>query len=114
MATDIANIIIPEQFSKYVLAETAEKSAFIQSGIIRQDGALNALITAGGQTITMPTWSDLSGDANVSGKDNSTTATAQTFSINKEISAILRRNGAWEATDLVASLAGSDPIKFSS
>lgn len=109
--TQISNVIVPEQFAKYVLAETAEKSALVQSGIIKQDESLNALIAGGGKTITLPTWKDLAGDANVSGDDPTATVTTDAMNTNKEVATVLRRNGAWEASDLVASLAGSDPIK---
>ena len=59
--TKIADVIVPEIFTPYVIEKTAEKSRILTSGIAVANPRLNELVTGGGTTIQMPYWKDLSG-----------------------------------------------------
>ena len=57
--TQVADVIVPTEFEKYVIARTAELSTFGQSGIIEHSAAFDELASMGGRTVEMPFWKDL-------------------------------------------------------
>lgn len=107
--TKIADVIVPELFTQYVIEKTAEKSRILQSGIAIANPRLNELVTAGGLTINMPFWQDLQGDDEVLSDQNP--LTPGKIGANKDVAALLMRGKAWGANDLAGALAGDDPMR---
>lgn len=107
--TKIADVIVPELFTQYVIEKTAEKSRILQSGIAIANPKLNELVTAGGLTINMPFWQDLQGDDEVLSDQNP--LTPGKIGANKDVAALLMRGKAWGANDLAGALAGDDPMR---
>lgn len=106
--TKIADVIVPEIFTPYVIEKTAEKSRILQSGIAVANPKLNELVTAGGLTINMPFWQDLQGDDEV--LSDSTPLTPGKIGADKDIACLLLRGKAWGANELAGALAGDDPM----
>lgn len=106
--TKIADVIVPELFTQYVIEKTAEKSRILQSGIAVNNPKLNELVTAGGLTINMPFWQDLQGDDEV--LSDSTALTPGNITAKKDIACLLLRGKAWGANELAGALAGDDPM----
>lgn len=107
--TKIANVVVPELFTPYVIRRTAELSRLVQSGIITANAELNNLITGGGKTLTMPKWNDLTGASEV--LSETTPLTPDHISASAEVATVLYRGKAWGATELSGCLAGDDPMK---
>ena len=63
--TKLADVVVPEIFTQYVLDETTEKNELINSGAIENNPQLNQLVNGGGTTLTMPKWNDLTGESQV-------------------------------------------------
>jgi hypothetical protein len=112
----VADVVVPSIFTKYVQQKTEEKSRLIQSGALARDAAIDALLAGGGLTFNVPSWKDLTNDAeNVStdtaydydGGDNSAPKYVGT---SQEVAVRLSRNQSWSSSDLAAALAGSDPM----
>lgn len=108
-ATKITDVIVPDVFNPYVVQRTAELSALVQAGIISQDAELDALATAGGSTINMPFWGDLTGADEVLSDSGSLTAGAITGGKDKAV--LLMRGRAWGVNDLAKALSGDDPMR---
>lgn len=106
--TKIADVIVPEIFTQYVIEKTAEKSRILQSGIAIANPKLNELVTAGGLTINMPFWNDLAGDDEV--LSDSRALTPDKIGADKDVATLLMRGKAWGANDLAGALAGDDPM----
>ena len=106
--TKIADVIVPEIFTQYVIEKTAEKSRILQSGIAIANPKLNELVTAGGLTINMPFWNDLAGDDEV--LSDNTALTPDKIGADKDVATLLMRGKAWGANDLAGALAGDDPM----
>lgn len=106
--TKIADVIVPEIFTPYVIEKTAEKSRLLTSGIAVASEKLNQLITGGGVTIQMPFWKDLQGDDEVLSDQRA--LTPGKINSGKDIAALLLRGKAWGANDLAGALAGDDPM----
>jgi hypothetical protein len=107
MATLRSDIIIPEVFTPYVIEATTARDAFLASGVVQPMAELNA--TEGGDFINVPFWkANLSGDFEV--LTDSTSLTPGKIQADKQIGVILHRGRAFEARDLAALAAGSDPM----
>lgn len=106
--TKIADVIVPELFTPYVIEKTAEKSRILQSGIAIANPKLNELVTAGGLTMNMPFWQDLQGDDEVLSDQKA--LTPGKIGADKDVACLLMRGKAWGANDLAGALAGDDPM----
>lgn len=106
--TKIADVIVPEIFTPYVIEKTAEKSRLLTSGMAVMSEKLNQLITGGGITLQMPFWKDLQGEDEVLSDQRA--LTPGKIGTGKDIAALLLRGKAWGANDLAGALAGSDPM----
>ena len=107
MATLRSDVIIPEVFTPYVIEQTTARDAFLASGVVQPMAELNA--TEGGDFVNVPFWkANLSGDFEV--LTDSTSLTPGKIQADKQISVVLHRGRAFEARDLAALAAGSDPM----
>ena len=108
-ATRIADVIVPEVFDNYVIERTAELSALIQSGIVANDAAFDALASSGGRLINMPFWQDLTGADEVLSDQNP--LQVNNISAGQDIAVLLMRGKAWGVNDLARALSGDDPMR---
>lgn len=110
-ATTLANAIVPEVFNPYVINRTSELSAFWSSGIIGDVpgvdlGDVNS--QKGGKQVQMPFWQDLTGDDQI--LSTGTNLTVANIAASKDVAVLNARALVYGAKDLVAPLAGSDPM----
>lgn len=105
--TRVADIIVPDVFTPYVIQETVEKSALFQSGIVQTDPRVS--VPDGGDTVQMPFFNDLEGDAEPIQSDSALTPAK--IGTGKDIARVLQYGKAWSAEDLAAELAGADPME---
>lgn len=108
-ATRIADVIVPEVFNNYVIERTAELSALIQSGIVVNDAAFDALASSGGRLINMPFWQDLTGADEVLSDQNP--LQVNNIDAGQDIAVLLMRGKAWGVNDLARALSGDDPMR---
>jgi hypothetical protein len=107
MATLRSDVIIPEVFTPYVIEQTTLRDAFLASGVVQPMAELNA--TEGGDFVNVPFWkANLTGDFEV--LTDSTSLSPSKITADKQVGVILHRGRAWEARDLAALAAGSDPM----
>jgi hypothetical protein len=107
MATLRSDVIIPEVFTPYVIEQTTLRDAFLASGVVQPMAELNA--TEGGDFVNVPFWkANLSGDFEV--LTDSTSLTPGKIQAGRQTGVILHRGRAFEARDLAALAAGSDPM----
>jgi hypothetical protein len=107
MATLRSDIIVPEVFTPYVIEQTTQRDAFLASGVVQPLAELNA--TEGGDFISIPFYkANLSGDFEV--LTDSSSLTPGKITADKQVGVMLHRGRAFEARDLAALAAGSDPM----
>jgi len=107
--TQIADIIIPTEFERYVIERTAEISAFWESGIVGTDPVFDAAAAKGGKVVELPFWQDLAGDDEILSDTNALTPGKITAS--QDTARIHNRAKAWSSTLLAELLAGDDPME---
>jgi len=108
-ATKISNIIVPTVFNPYVVQETNRLDAFVQSGIIQNDVALDKLALSGGTIINMPFFNDLSGDSE--GLSDAVSLTVNPITTGQDAARLHMRGKAWGVNDLAEALSGADPMQ---
>ena len=107
MATLRSDIIVPEVFTLYVIEQTTQRDAFLASGVVQPMAELNA--TEGGDFVNVPFFkANLSGDFEV--LSDSSSLTPGKITADRQTGVILHRGRAFEARDLAALAAGSDPM----
>lgn len=111
--TALSNLIVPQVFAPYMLEQSLVKNALIQSGVITRNPLLDEKLAGGGTTFNLPSFRplDASGTAaNVPTDDNTVLATPEAIIGRAQIAVRLARNKVWGATDIVRTIAGSDPM----
>ena len=87
------------------------KSAIFQSGAIAQDANLAAKLAGGGTTFQVPFWNDLADtEANLATDAPGDVASPLNVTATKMRAIRQYRTQGWSDADLVAELAGSDPM----
>lgn len=107
-STKIADVIIPEVFSPYVLEQTTKLNKLIRSGIVVADPKLDELASKGGNSINMPFWQPIGGGSQVLSDKNPLTVNKITTEKDKAV--LHLRGNAWGANELASALAGDDAM----
>lgn len=107
--TEVADIIVPEQFTAYTQQLTEQKSRIIQSGVATPDPFLDNFLAGGGLTVNAPSFKDLDDDADLVSSDTGSASSPNKIGTSQEIAVRLSRNNSWASADLAAALAGADP-----
>lgn len=109
--TSISDVIVPSVFAPYVQQLTEEKSALVQSGALARDAQIDAFLAGGGKTFDLSSWQDLGNTSdNVDSATPTNVATPNNVASSQEVAARLNRNNSWGSSDLLATIAGSDPM----
>lgn len=107
----LSDVVIPEFYYNYVVADTAEKTELVQSGVIERSSQLDDALAGGSHLFNLPFWNDLKNEEeNISSDDPAVNSVPKKITANKEVQVRLARNQSWSAMDLSGQLAGSDPI----
>jgi hypothetical protein len=105
----ISDVVVPENFTTYVVDESTKRSAFLISGAATNNALLESKASMGGTTIQVPFWNDLGDDeANISNDDVNSNATPLKVTANKQVARISQLNNGWYTSDLASELAGSN------
>lgn len=109
--TRLGDVIVPEEFTNYVVQNTMEASALVQSGIVQRNGEIEAQLTAGADSFNVPFWNDLGDDeANIANDDPDVTATPRKITSEKQIVRKAFLHNSWSAMNLASELSGDDAM----
>ena len=109
MTTKLADIIIPEIFTPYVVNKSVEQSVLLNSGLMTRDNELDGLVSAPSKKVTAPFWNDLSGEAeDITENDDLTPK-----KITTDTEEMVKRGKAnmWGAGALTALMSGDNPMQ---
>lgn len=109
--TQIADVIVPEIFTPYVIQETKEKSELFQSGIVQAVPTIDGNLNKGNRTVNMPYWKDLNGDDETPSDADGWALTPEKIAAGQDVATQLFREKAWSADDLAAYMSGDDPMR---
>jgi hypothetical protein len=109
----LSNVIIPAVYMSYSAVDSPELTAFFESGAAVRNAVLDNAFKAGGTTVHMPFWKDLDAtiEPNYSTDDPSDVATPEDIVADEMLARVANMNHGFSAADLVAELAGSNPMQ---
>jgi hypothetical protein len=108
----LSDVIVPEVFFPYMLQKTKERAAIFTSGILNDDSRLSAFLAGGGRTANNPFWKDLSDtESDVGNDDPASLSVPEKITTGKDIVVRQVRTKSWSTANLVADLAGADPMQ---
>ncbi|MEW9570853.1 major capsid protein [Rhodanobacter sp. Si-c] len=107
----IADVIVPQEFTEYTIQNTMVKSALFQSGVAARNGVIDDQLTAGAESFNVPFWYDLAdSEADICSDDPSVNATPDKLSAGKQIVRKSFLHKSWSTMSLASELAGSDAM----
>jgi hypothetical protein len=112
--TRLADVIVPDIFTTYMMNQTAQLSALINSGAVVMSPVLNDFLNSpsGGMTIQVPKFNDLDDDAeNISSDDPASFSSPNKIGSTEEVAIRLNRNNSWSSMDLTAQLISGEPME---
>lgn len=109
----LIDAFIPEVFASYQTQDAPELTAFSGSGVIVSNQLLTSAASSGGSDVTIPFWNDLDAttEPNISNDDPADTGETLKIGSDIQIARVSYLNQGFSAMDLVAELAGSDPMQ---
>lgn len=111
--TQLADIIEPRVFMRYMFNATKVNSALFESGVLQGDPSIRAFLAGGGKTVDVPFWKDLGdgSDPNIGNDNPASVATPDKITSGDDIAIRHNRNKGWSAARLTALIAGDDPMQ---
>lgn len=112
-ATLLSDVIIPAVYMSYTAINSPELTAFFQSGAAVRNALLDNAFTSGGTTVHMPFWKDIDAtvEPNYSTDNPADVAVPNKVVAGEMLARVANMNQAYSAPDLVAELAGSNPMQ---
>jgi len=109
----LSDVIIPTVYLSYSAVDSPELTAFFESGVAVRNSVLDSAFQAGGTVAHMPFWKDLDStiEPNYSTDNPADVATPNKVVAAEMIARIANMNQGYSAADLVAELAGSNPMQ---
>lgn len=108
----IADVIVPQEFTDYQIENSMTSTALFQSGVLSKNGAIADALAKGSNSFTVPFWRDIAdgAEADIVNDDPTVLSTPQKFSAGRQIVRKSFVHASWSEMSLAAELAGSDPI----
>lgn len=111
--TRLSDAVIPAVYGTYTAINSPDRTAFFESGVVVRNAMLDTKADTGGQEIQVPFWRDLdaSVEPNMSNDDPADMASPGKIGSGLQRARIAYLNQGYSAADLVAELAGSNPME---
>ena len=111
MQTQIADIIVPAQFTAYQVENSVVTTKFFQSGVVAKNGLIADQLAAGATSFTVPFWKDIPDvEADITNDDPTILSTPQKITAGKQTVRKSFLHGSWSEMSLAAELAGSSAL----
>ncbi|QKK02738.1 MAG: hypothetical protein HND55_08815 [Pseudomonadota bacterium] len=109
--TRLTDIVKPEEFTGYIVENTAQASAFVESSVASRNAVIEQQLRAGSESFTIPVWLDLGDDeADIVTDVAGTTSTPEKLESAKQKVRKSFLHQSWSAMNLASELSGSDAI----
>ena len=111
ITTQLADIIAPEQFTAYAVANSVERNAFFNSGVVVPNAAIAQQLQAGAESFKVPYWKDLPDtEADIANDDPDDASAAGKIGSIKQVVRKSFLHGSWSAMNLASELSGDNAL----
>lgn len=110
--TRLSDVIVPVEFTDYIVQNTMEKTALVQSGVATRNGVIQAQLQAGADSFTIPNWFDLGNEeANIVNDDPADLSVPYKINAGKQLVRKSFLHNSWSAMNLASELSGDDALE---
>jgi hypothetical protein len=110
-ATQISDIVVPQQFTAYQIENSMVSTALYQSGVLVRNGEIDSQLQAGAEQFTIPFWRDLGeNEADVTSDDPNILSVPLKLTAGRQTVRKSFLHQSWSTMDLAAELSGDDPL----
>jgi hypothetical protein len=110
--TQLADVIVPSEFTAYQAENSMVSTALFQSGVLVPNGEMESQLQAGAQSFTVPFWSDLSDvEADITNDDPTINSTPQKITAAAQVVRKSFLHASWSEMSLASELSGSDALQ---
>lgn len=114
MPTILSDVVFRDELRDYMTVNTAERTAFFQSGILTNNSDMSTLLSSPSNTFTIPWWVDLDASIEPNYSNDVYTDIAVPLSVT---SAFMQARAAylnegWNCMNLVKNITNQDPLEF--
>lgn len=114
MPTILSDVVFRDELRDYMQVNTAERTAFFQSGILTNNSDMSTLLASPSNTFTIPWWVDL--DASIEPNYSNDVYTDIAVPLSVTSASMQARaaylNEGWNAMALVKNITKQDPLEF--
>lgn len=109
--TQIADIIVPAEFTAYQVENSLISTALFQSGVVAKNGAIAAQLAAGADNFTIPFWADLGEvEADITSDDPTVLSTPQKVGASRQTVRKSFLHQSWSEMSLASELSGDSAL----
>ena len=109
--TRLTDIIEPEVFTAYIVANSMQKTALVASGVLVPNNVITDQLTAGADSFSVPFWRDLGDEeADVVNDDPDAMSVPKKITTGKQLIRKAFLHQSWSAMNLASELAGADAL----
>jgi hypothetical protein len=110
--TQLADVVIPQEFTDYQIENSVVSTALFQSGVLVKNGVIAEQLGAGAESFTIPAWRDLGETpADITSDDPTVLSTPQKYSALRQIVRKSFLHQSWSDMSLASELSGDNPIE---
>ncbi len=111
MPTQISDVVVPAEFSAYVVENSLVSTALFQSGVLVPNSLIESQLAAGSTNFTIPFWGDLGeNDPDITSDNPAVLSTALKLAAHSQIVRKSFLHQSWSEMNLASELAGSDAL----
>jgi hypothetical protein len=114
MPTILSDVVFRDELRDYMQVNTAERTAFFESGILTNNNDMSTLLASPSNTFTIPWWVDL--DASIESNYSNDVYTDIAVPLSVTSASMQARaaylNEGWNAMNLVKNITKQDPLEF--
>ena len=109
--TRISDVVVPEEFTNYIVENVATKTNLTASGLLVPNSVMNTQLKAGADSYPVPVWLDLGDDeADIINDDPDSLSVPSKLGSSKQSVRKSFLHKSWSAMNLASELAGSSAI----
>ncbi len=109
--TRLTDVVVPEEFTGYIVQNTMQKSALVAAGVAIRNAEIEAQLSAGADAFTVPNWFDLGDDeADIVSDDPAVDSIPRKLVAGRQVIRKAFLHNSWSAMNLASELAGDDAI----
>ncbi|MFL1732510.1 hypothetical protein [Moraxella oculi] len=111
--TQLSDIIAPENFTPYILENTATKTRIVESGLLVKNAQIVNMLRSGSTSFNVPFWRDIANgaEADIISDDPDQHSTPKKLTAFKQNVRKAYLHNSWSSMGLSAEIAGSNPLE---